>query len=107
MFYSKRNRFFWGFGPTFGLGLSGKIKAEGESVDLKFGSNPEDDLKSLDIGLNLMGGFQFKNNLFIALNVDTGLSNLSNDDSYNYSNGYFGIRLGYLFAKKQGSNNDK
>src|SRR5262249_8808664 len=39
MFYSKRNRFFWGFGPTFGLGLSGKIKAEEKSQKIKFGSN--------------------------------------------------------------------
>src|SRR5215813_9565843 len=42
MFYSKRNRFFWGFGPAMALGLSGKIKAEDQSVKIKFGSNTDD-----------------------------------------------------------------
>jgi hypothetical protein len=96
MFYSKRNRFFWGFGPAFGLGLSGKIKVEEESEKVKFGS----DLKSFEIGLNGMGGFQFRNNLFIAVNFNSGLNDLSTDDSYKFMNSYMGIRLGYVFAKR-------
>jgi len=98
MFYSKRNRFFWGFGPSFGLGLSGKIKAEEESQKVKFGS--DGDLKSFEIGVGGMGGFQFRSNIFIALNINSGLNDLSTDDSYEFMNGYMGIRLGYVFAKK-------
>jgi len=98
IYYSKRNRFFFGFGPSFGLGLSGKMKAEGESEKISFGSGEENDLKSFEVGIDLLGGFQFKNNLFIAVNINTGLNNLATDDTYKYMNGYMGIRLGYVFA---------
>lgn len=105
MYYSKRDRFFFGFGPSFGFALSGKTKFENgsdaESISLKFGSGDDDDLKSLDIGINLLGGFQFQNSLFIALNIDTGINNLSNVEGTSYSNAFMGIRLGYTFSKKQ------
>ena len=100
MFYSKRNRFFFGFGPSFAWGLSGKMKVENESVKLNFGNDAEDDLKPFEVGLNLMAGFQFENHLFIDLNINTGMNNLSNDDSFKFSNAYLGIRLGYTFTKK-------
>jgi len=104
MYYSKRNRFFITFGPAFGFALSGQIKAEDESVKLKFGSGAEDDLKSFEIGLNFTAGYQFKNNLFLAVSSGSGISDLSNDDSYSFSNGYLGFRLGYVFAKKAEAN---
>jgi hypothetical protein len=100
MYYSKRNRFFFAFGPAADWGLSGKIKSEGESAKINFGSGTENDLKSFEIALNFTAGFQFRNNLFIAVTTNSGLNDLSNDNSYKYSNSYLGIRLGYVFAKK-------
>ena len=100
IYYSKRNRFFWGFGPSFALGLSGKIKAESESVKINFGSNSEDDLKRFEAGLNLMSGFRFQNNLFIEINLNSTYNNLSNDDESKFFNNYLGIRLGYFFPNK-------
>ncbi len=108
MCYSKRNRFFFGFGPNFGFALSGKTKFENgsdaESISLKFGNSIDDDLKGFELGANLLGGFQLRNALFIAVNINTGLNNLSNDNEFNYNNGYMGIRLGYTFGKKQAKN---
>jgi len=100
MFYSKRNRFFFDFGPTLGFGLSGKIEAYGESAKINFGTGSEDDLQTLEFGLNFTAGFQFKNNLFIAVNSNAGINDLSNDDTYSFSNSYLGIRLGYVFTRK-------
>ena len=73
-------------------------------MKLKFGSGAEDDLKSFEIGLNFTAGYQFKNNLFLAVSSGSGISDLSNDDSYSFSNGYLGFRLGYVFAKKAEAN---
>lgn len=101
MFYSKRNRFFFSFGPTFGFGLSGKIKVEDYGDEkIRFGNGADDDLKGLEFGLNLTAGYQLRNNLFIALTSASGINDLSNDDSYKFSNGYLGVRIGYVFAKK-------
>jgi hypothetical protein len=80
--------------------MSGNMKAEGESEKIKFGSSPDDDFKSFEIGLGFTIGYQFSNNLFLALNSNAGMNNLSNDNSYQFSNSYVGIRLGYVFAKK-------
>jgi hypothetical protein len=100
MYYSKRNRFFFSFGPAADWGLSGKIKSGGESEKITFGSGTENDLKSFEIALNFTAGFQFRNNLFIAVTTNSGLNDLSNDHTYKYSNSYLGIRLGYVFAKR-------
>jgi len=104
MYYTKRNRFFFGFGPSFAFALSGKAKlndGSGEqSIDLKFGSNEEDDLKSLDAGLNLVGGYRFANSMFVSVNVNSSVSNLSNEPGTQFNNAYLGIRLGYMFGNK-------
>src|SRR5205809_2054056 len=106
MYYRKTNRFFLSFRPTFGCGMSGKMKAEGESEKIKFGSGSEDDLKGFEFGLDFTAGFQFKNNLFIALTTASGINDLSNDDSYEFTNSYVGIRLGYVFPKKTKKDTD-
>ncbi len=94
--------FFIGAGPTFAYALSGKAKASDGtnslSVDLKFGSTADDDMKSMDIGANFMAGYCFKNGFMISANYNAGLSNLmpvSSDGSLKSS--YFGIKVGFLF----------
>jgi hypothetical protein len=101
--YSKRDRFFLGFGPFVGYALSGTIKFTGmvdETGKINFGSNT-DELKPFDAGLNLLIGYKFKSNLFLSLNIATSLNNLSNDDSYQFENAYAGIKLGYMFGNKK------
>lgn len=105
---SAKGRFYAGGGPSFALGLSGKAKiewnGEKEDDDIKFGNGDQDDFKPLDLGINLLTGYQFSNGLFVSVNYNMGLSNLFIDgDSNNYfHNRYLGLRVGYMLkgAKK-------
>lgn len=106
---ASRGKFFAGAGPCFSMGLSGKDKWDDgnntETTDIKFGSGGEDDFKPLEIGINLLAGYQLKNGLFIAASYNAGLNNIANADAVDfydvkYHNRYFGIRVGCLFGKK-------
>ncbi|HEX5154259.1 MAG TPA: porin family protein [Parafilimonas sp.] len=79
--YSKRDRFFLGFGPYAAYGLSGKIKAKGmdEGAKIKFG-NGADELKPFEAGVNLLIGYRLPNRMSFSLNIATSASNISNDD---------------------------
>ena len=90
-------KLFLGVGPSFALGLSGKAKSGGDSEDINFGSG-EDEIKPLDIGGNILAGYELSNGLFLSLNYNLGLSNISNESEVKTRNNYFGIRLGYLFG---------
>jgi hypothetical protein len=102
--YSRRNRFYFGIGPSFDFGMSGKVKISGDVIpedhDIKFGSGSEDDLKGFDAGINLLAGFHFNSGLFVATNINTGIVNLSTDNSGKFYNAYWGIKLGYTFGYK-------
>jgi hypothetical protein len=96
---NKHNGFFAGAGPVISYGLWGKYKITGmysEDGSVKFGSAESDDLKSLEIGLNILMGYEFKSGITIAGNYNAGLNNLSNDPSAKLHNMYFGIRIGYF-----------
>lgn len=90
-------KLFVGVGPSFALGLSGKAKSGGDSEDIEFGSGV-DELKPLDLGGNFLAGYELSNGLFLSLNYNLGLSNISNSEEGKIHNNYFGIRLGFLFG---------
>jgi hypothetical protein len=54
----------------------------------------------LDAGLNLVGGYRFANSMFVSVNVNSSVSNLSNEPGTQFNNAYLGIRLGYMFGNK-------
>lgn len=104
---SQTGNFFIGAGPSVAFGLSGKFKGEfGDEkaeMDVKFGSEDNDDLKALDMGINVLGGYQAKGGFTFAVNYNHGLSNLmidGNSDNY-FRNNYFGLRLGYFLPHKK------
>ncbi|CAN5826887.1 hypothetical protein BH10BAC2_BH10BAC2_49050 [soil metagenome] len=103
---SSAGNFFVGAGPCLSLGLSGKDKwddgGDVETTDIKFGSNDEDDFKPLEVGLNVLAGYQFKKGFLIAANYNAGLNNVGNIDTdiSEYHNRYIGIRVGFMFNKK-------
>jgi hypothetical protein len=103
---SSAGNFFIGAGPCLGKGLSGKDKwddgSNEETTDIKFGSNDEDDFKPLEVGLNMLAGYQFKKGFLIAANYNAGLNNVGNIDTdiSEYHNRYIGIRIGFMFNKK-------
>lgn len=99
-----------GFGPYFALGVGGKYKYDDSEVDVKFKNDVTSSgttvfyLKPLDIGAQLMAGYELAGGLSIALNTSMGLTNIT--PKYNgekpgssITNVGFGLTLGYLFGK--------
>ena len=87
---------FLGMGPSFGYNLNGKIKEEGESEDIEFGSK-EGQIKRFDVGLNALVGYKFSERYFVSTNYSLGLSNWSNMSSSTWKNNIAGISIGYFF----------
>jgi hypothetical protein len=94
-------KIFVNAGPYFAYGIGGKIKSGSESQDIEFGSAEKDDLKPLDIGLNVGAGVEISN-IIISANYGLGLANLSpvttNDTEMKIK--VIGFSLGYLFGGK-------
>ena len=102
-----KGMFFIGAGPSLSIGLSGKDKwsdnGESGTDKINFGSDEDDDLKSLEAGINVLAGYQFSNGFFISANYNTGLSNIApGGDEYDvkYHNRYFGINAGFMLFQK-------
>lgn len=92
-------KFFAGVGPSLAYGLGGKAKADGESEDIKFGGDEnEDDFKPFDFGGNIIAGYELSNGLSFSLNFNTTLNNFSHDSDVKAKNTYFGLRIGYLLG---------
>jgi Outer membrane protein beta-barrel domain len=101
-----------GFGPYVAYAIGGKAKFEGPSTsqenDIKFQSevgsgDPLDEvyLKPLDFGGNILFGYEFAGGLFMQLNAQLGMANISPDyaifpnSEAILKNTGFGISLGY------------
>ena len=90
-------------GPYLGYGLSGKQSFKGKedgvdvsaSFDIEFGSK-EDQLKAFDFGLNLGVGYEYQK-MFIKLQYNHGLTNLSNYDEGSFKNQNIAVSVGYFF----------
>jgi len=91
-------------GPYVGYALSGQFKTdynmdgekESEKEDIEFGSDVEQ-MKALDYGVNIGAGFEFGSGMFLKLQYNMGLNNLSNDNSANVKNTNVAFTVGYLF----------
>ena len=90
-------------GPYLGYGIGGTMKMEGGgqsiSQDIKFGSSETDDLKALDLGLNIGVGVEM-GSLIISAQYGLGLANISTSSSETDKNNVIGISVGYLFGGK-------
>ncbi len=106
--YSRRDLFFFGFGPSLGFALSGKqileYDSREETYKIKFGNNADEGLKRVDIGLTLLVGLHLSDRLFCRMDINTSFNNISNYASEYFSNGYGGISLGYIFETKKKKN---
>lgn len=104
---TSKGMFFIGAGPSLNMGLSGKDKWSDESEsgkdDIKFGSSDNDDLKTFELGANILAGYQFASGFFVAANYSAALNNIEPEDpgfDSKYHNRYFGVRIGYIFSGK-------
>ena len=100
--------FFAGAGPSFALNMSGKTKYDDGSgeleEDMKFGSDENnDDMKSMDAGLNFLAGYRFSNGFLLSGGYNLGLTNLSvyNDDEESIKSSYFSIKIGFMLGGKK------
>lgn len=82
-FPSGENNIYFLAGPSFGIGLSGKLKSEAtaggvkvsDDDDLEFGDDDDSDLKRLNVGLGIGAGFELACKLGIRVGYDLGVSN--------------------------------
>lgn len=95
---------FVGLGPSLTMGLSGKLKSGGNSVDVKFdgktNANGDNNLhmKQWDAGISFIAGQQFSNGLYTTLGYNLGLSNTDPDPKYSsYKTNFISLKVGYMF----------
>ncbi len=101
-------KFILGVGPYVGAGLTAKrwykltpgpnssLSASDNTASIDFGS-AANQMKRLDYGINVMGGFMLFNGLAIKASYGYGLPELFNDASVSYKNRHFTIGLAYFF----------
>lgn len=85
-----------GLGPYVGQALFGKVKTFSSQRNIKFGNKYYDDVRGLDLGLNLIAGYEFKSGPLINVNYSLGLTN-SDELFEGARNRYLGISFGYFF----------
>jgi hypothetical protein len=101
-----------GIGPYVAFGIGGNASnANGDEKDIKFDSKvtsteflADPYYKRLDVGGNLLFGYELSSNLSIQLNAQLGLININpdidgtdNDEKMKTKNTGFGVSLGYRF----------
>jgi hypothetical protein len=99
-------KLLFGLGPYVGFALSGKYKRKGgdepdETVTIKFGNDKlMDDLKRLDMGLNLFALYKIQKNISAGAKFDLGLVNISSSgDGIVYHTRSFALFIAYAFGK--------
>jgi hypothetical protein len=101
------NRFFIGAGPYIGYCLGGKTKyknpitGQDESVTLKVGTDKtNDNIKPLDMGININVGYMLSNNFYARAQYGIGLTNNmpSGNKDNSEKNAGFAISIGYNFG---------
>lgn len=102
------SKFYIGAGPYLGYGVSGKVTYSADTPlgsgqtdhDIKFGNGNGDDLKSADIGGNILAGFEF-NNLLVGAQYGLSFTNNAPGGSDNASkilrNKVLSFSVGILF----------
>ncbi|TXI14924.1 MAG: PorT family protein [Pedobacter sp.] len=100
-------KLFFGAGPYLGIGVFGGYKDSFGSRIIRYGTNTElsgvdNDLKSLDVGLNFLLGYQLNNGLNVHGGYGLGLTNVAansgiSGDTSSFKNKLFSLGLGFAF----------
>lgn len=94
------HKLYFGLGPAFGFGITGNQKNSSGKTDIKFNGNP-DQLKRVDVGLNLLAGYQFEQGFFGKVGYTLGFANIDPDQNDSYKNRGFNICVGYMVRGKK------
>jgi hypothetical protein len=97
---------FVGAGPYAARGIAGQnkteVKANGNetTADVKFGDKEGKDLKSMDYGLNFLGGVQLGNGVNLTAGYGLGINDLrpkNTSRDYKQTNRVWSFSVGYAF----------
>ena len=100
-----------GIGPYIAFGIGGKVSdAGGKERDIKFDNKitaaqylTDPYVKRMDVGGNLLFGYELSSKLSVQLNAQLGLANINpeiegvSNDNTKWKNTGFGVSLGYRF----------
>jgi hypothetical protein len=101
-------KFLLGFGPYLSAGVTAKrwykltpdvnssLSASEKTESIDFGTS-SGQLKRMDYGINVMGGFMLFNGLTIKASYGFGLAELSNDANVSYKNRHASLSLAFFF----------
>ena len=102
---------FFGAGPSFGFGISGKSKTTqtgepDENQDVKFDGKKDADvtdqnvhLKAFDFGVNATAGYKMANGVYLSVGYTFGLANIDPNANSSFKNiGGLSLKLGYMFG---------
>lgn len=102
-------KLYFGAGPYIAAGVGGKVSYSGNVGDLsgysdhniQFGNDNDDDVKPMDVGANVLAGFEFGNGLIVGAQYGMSFTNNApnGDDNANkiLRNKVLSISVGYLF----------
>lgn len=93
--YQATPEFYLEAGPEFSFLMSGKLKAEDESLDIK------DELNSFDFGIGLGAGYFFTSNIGVTARYVAGVTDIIKDNPSDETvkNNVFQVGLVYKFSK--------
>ena len=96
--FNNNRTIFAGLGPNFMYTLSGKYSYDGITEDIQFGKG-EGEMKRMDIGVQIKGGYQFANGIALSTFFNFGATNLSNVDGQKLrSLDAVGFSVGWMFG---------
>lgn len=106
--------FFFGLGPSFAFGISGKNKHSNSNypgdpkynytADIKFDGNENDSviskehLKAFDFGANILAGYRLKMGIFFKIGYTYNFLDIDASKYYGYKNRGLNVCVGYLFG---------
>lgn len=92
--YNNASGFYAETGPLVGFLMSAKVKADGESMDIK------ESFKSLDFGWGLGLGYKLASGLGFGARYNFGLAKLPEEGDGKISNSVIQVGLSYTFGGK-------
>jgi hypothetical protein len=100
----EHGRFFLGGGPDLGFNLSGQpfqTDYPVNIIDIELGSG-ETDTRRVDMGLNVLAGYEFKKRWFISANDNRGLTTWFNNSATagKWKSNVLAFSVGYFLVRK-------
>ena len=97
--------FYLGLGPYVAFNLPSKRTSVTDGLksdaDILFGPTPENDLRGVDYGANVVLGYRMKNGFLLTANWSKGIRNLTPDGlTGETKNQYIGLQLGIFLKYK-------